>query len=175
MGIDIRQATPNDAHAACILLRRSIEEGCVPDHDGRPEILHAWLGNKTAQNVQAWFASSSNYAVVAECGQGEGRELAGLALLNQAGKLALCYVHPAMLKSGVGAALLAAIEAKAREWNIGKLHMHAPASSSPFFERHGYVNAGKDKACFGMECDFLWKPMDACAIPSDKRFCKCSQ
>lgn len=175
MGIDIRQATPNDASAACLLLRRSIEEGCVPDHAGRPEILQAWLGNKTTQNVLSWFSSPSNYAVVAECGVGESRELAGLALLNQAGKLALCYVHPAMLKSGVGAALLAAVEAKARAWNISKLYMHAPSSASAFFERQGYINSGKDKACFGMECDFLWKRMDeACATPGDKRFCKCS-
>ncbi len=175
MGIELRQATPNDAPAACMLLRRSIEEGCETDHGGRPELLQAWLGNKTTQNVVAWFSSPSNFAVVAEAGAGEGRELAGLALLNQAGRLALCYVHPAMLRSGVGAALLDAVEAQARAWNIGKLYMHAPASASAFFERRGYINAGKDKACFGMECDFLWKQLDACAAPGSKRFCKCSQ
>jgi hypothetical protein len=64
MGIDIRQATPNDApkHA---LLRRSIEEGCAADHGQRAEILQAWLSNKTPQNVLTWFSSPSNYAVVA--------------------------------------------------------------------------------------------------------------
>lgn len=175
MGIEIRQATPEDASAACMLLRRSIEEGCVPDHGGRPEILQAWLGNKTTQNVAGWFSSPSNFAVVAEAGMGEGRTLAGLALLNQAGKLALCYVDPAMIRSGVGRALLDAVEAQARAWNIGKLHMHAPSSASTFFERQGYINSGKDKACFGMECDFLWKQLDACAVPANKRFCKCSQ
>jgi putative acetyltransferase len=174
MGIDIRQARPTDAADACVLLRRSIEEGCTADHGGRPEILQAWLGNKTPQNVLGWFSSSANYAVVAELGNGEGRELVGLALLNQAGKLALCYVRPDVLKSGVGRALLDAIETQARAWNIGKLHMHAPASSSAFFERQGYINSGKDKACFGMECDFLWKQMDACAVPASKRFCKCA-
>lgn len=174
MGIDIRQALPTDAPEACRLLRRSIEEGCEQDHGGRPEILQAWLGNKTPQNVLTWFSSPANYAVVAEKGDGEGRELVGLALLNQAGKLALCYVRPDQLKGGVGRALLDAIEAQARAWNIGKLHMHAPGSSSAFFERLGYINSGRDKACFGMECDFLWKQLDACAAPASKRFCKCS-
>jgi GNAT superfamily N-acetyltransferase len=174
MGIDIRQALPTDAADACILLRRSIEEGCGQDHGGRPEILQAWLGNKTPNNVMAWFSSSTNYAVVAEMGHGEGRTLVGLALLNQAGKLALCYVRPDQLRSGVGRALLEAVEAQARAWNIGKLHMHAPHSASPFFERLGYINAGKDKACFGMECDFLWKQVDACVPPAGKRFCKCT-
>jgi GNAT superfamily N-acetyltransferase len=174
MGIDIRQARPSDATDACDLLRRSIEHGCERDHGGRPEILEAWLGNKTPQNVLGWFSSPSNYAVVAEMGDGEGRALVGLALVNQAGKLALCYVRPDQVKTGVGRLLLDAIEAQARAWNISKLHMHAPSSSSAFFERLGYINAGKDKACFGMECDFLWKQVDACAPPAGKRYCKCN-
>lgn len=157
------------------MLRRSIEDGCVLDHAQRPEILQAWLGNKTAQNVLGWFSSSSNYAVVAER-QAEGAaELVGLALMNQAGKLALCYVLPELVRTGVGSALLAAVETRARAWNIGKLHMHCPASASPFFEQHGYVNAGKDKACFGLECDFLWKQLDACAVSTSKRYCKCGE
>jgi GNAT superfamily N-acetyltransferase len=177
MGIEIRQAVPNDAQAACALLRRSIEAGCAADHARRPEILQAWLGNKTPQNVLGWLSSPSNYAVVAEAIRdaqpGSPRELAGFALLNQAGKLALCYVQPDLLRNGVGSALLAAVEAQARTWNIGKLYMHSPGSASTFFERHGYVNAGRDKACFGLECDFLWKQLDACAMPANKRYCKC--
>jgi putative acetyltransferase len=174
MGIDsiaIRQATPGDAEAACTLLRRSIEEGCAPDHGQRPEILQSWLSNKTPQTVATWLSSPSNYAVVAV----DGEALAGLALLTQAGKLALCYVLPGQLRSGIGSALMRAVEEQARAWDIGKLFMHSPASASPFFERLGYVNAGKDKACFGLECDFLWKQLDAAEAPPGKRFCNCNQ
>ena len=173
MGIDsiaIRQATPGDADAACTLLRRSIEEGCAADHGQRAEILQAWLSNKTPQTVVAWLSSPSNYAVAALI----GAELAGLALLTQAGKLALCYVLPGQLRSGIGSALMHAVEVQARTWDIGKLFMHCPSSASPFFERLGYVNAGKDKACFGLECDFLWKKLDAAEPPASKRFCSCS-
>jgi putative acetyltransferase len=176
MGIEIRQATPNDAPAACALLRRSIEHGCVADHGQRPEILEAWLGNKTPQNVVTWFSSSSNFAVVAERQTADGgAELVGLALLNQAGRLALCYVLPELVRSGIGRGMLAAVETQARAWHIGKLHMHSPASASAFFERLGYVNAGKDRSCFGLECDFLWKQLDAAEPPARKRFCNCSQ
>jgi putative acetyltransferase len=174
MGIDsiaIRQATPGDADAACTLLRRSIEEGCAADHGQRAEVLQPWLSNKTPQTVAAWLSSPSNYAVAAVI----GAELAGLALLTQAGKLALCYVLPGQLRSGIGRALMAAVEEQARAWDIGKLYMHSPASASPFFERLGYVNAGKDKACFGLECDFLWKQLDAAEATPGKRFCNCSQ
>ncbi|QNA89444.1 GNAT family N-acetyltransferase [Massilia sp. Dwa41.01b] len=174
MGIDIRKATPEDAAAACSLLRRSIEEGCELDHRGRPDILAAWLGNKTPENVATWFAAPTNYAVLAE----RDGELLGMALLTQAGKLALCYVQPEALRLGVGRALLAAVETQARAWNIGKLHLQSPGSAATFFERHGYTNAGLDKACFGLECNLLWKQLDAApgkGEPRSKRFCNCSQ
>jgi GNAT superfamily N-acetyltransferase len=173
--IDIRKAVPGDALAACALLRRSIEEGCRDDHGGQPAVLDSWLGNKTPANVGAWFSSPSNFAIVA---QSEG-ELVGLCLLTQAGKVALCYVLPEALRCGVGRALLAAMEEQARAWSISKLHLHSPAGASAFFERHGYLNAGKEKACFGLECDLLWKRLDgACESAQGaarKRFCNCSE
>jgi hypothetical protein len=172
MGIDIRQATPNDASAACILLRRSIEEGCVPDHDGRPEILRPGSATRRRRTSLNWFSSSSNYAIVAE--RERAANWPGLALLTQAGKLALCYVHPDAAQRR-RRALLAAIEDR-RAPGTSASCTCTPGIEQPFFERHGYVNAGKDKACFGLECDFLMEaPMDACAVPADKRFCKCSQ
>jgi GNAT superfamily N-acetyltransferase len=179
MGIEIRKAVPLDAAAACALLRRSIEQGCAPDHRGRPEILENWLANKNPDNVAAWFASPTNYAIVAE----RDGEMLGLALLTQAGKLALCYVEPDALRIGVGRALLAAVEEQARAWNIGKLHLQSPTSTATFFERHGYANAGLEKACFGLECSLMWKQLDADPLATDaksgdarrKRFCNCSQ
>jgi putative acetyltransferase len=169
-GIQLRQALASDAPAACALLRRAIEHGCAADHGGDPALLASWLGNKTPQNVHTWFASPANYAVVAE----RGGELAGLALLTQAGKLALCYVQPELAKTGIGRLLVAAVEERARCWDITKIHMHSPASATAFFERLGYVNAGKDRSCFGMEVDFLWKQLDASCAPTRKRFCHCS-
>jgi GNAT superfamily N-acetyltransferase len=172
---DIRKAVPGDAPAACTLLRRSIEIGCKADHRDQPAVLEAWLGNKTTANVTTWFSTPTNYALVAE----SGGELVGLCLLTQAGKLALCYVLPEALRSGVGRALLAAAEEQARAWSITKLHLHSPESASSFFERQGYVNAGRDKSCFGLECNLLWKQLDAACdtapgAAARKRFCNCS-
>lgn len=173
MGIDLRKAAPHDAVLACQLLRRSIEEVCEPDHRGRPDILDTWLANKTPENIAAWFASPTNHAIVAE----RDGQLLGLALLTQAGKLALCYVEPGALRIGVGRALLAAVEAQARAWNIRKLQLHSPASCATFYERHGYANAGLEKSCFGLECSLMWKQLDADANSAGakrKRFCNCS-
>ena len=173
MGIDIRKAAPADAVSACALLRRSIEQVCEPDHRGRPDVLDSWLANKTPDTVAAWFASPTNHALVAE----RDGQLLGLALLTQAGKLALCYVEPGALRIGVGRALLAAVEGQARAWNIRKLQLHSPASCATFYERHGYANAGLEKSCFGLECSLMWKQLDAESQGLDakpKRFCKCS-
>ena len=173
--IQIRKAEPRDADAACQLLRRSIEEGCRADHQDHPELLGAWLGNKTPANVVTWFSSPTNHALVAES---EG-QLVGLSLLTQGGKVALCYVRPDALRCGVGRALLSAVEAQARAWNISKLHLQSPAGASLFFERHGYLNAGKETACFGLECDLMWKRLDGAGETTGagarKRFCNCSE
>lgn len=172
MGIDIRKAVPDDAVAACELLRRSIEQVCEPDHRGRPDVLDTWLANKKPETVAAWFASPANHAIVAV----RGGQLLGLALLTQAGKVALCYVEPGALRSGVGRALLTAVEAQARAWNIRKLALHSPESCATFYERHGYANAGLEKTCFGLDCSLMWKELGADRQAADakaKRFCNC--
>jgi N-acetylglutamate synthase-like GNAT family acetyltransferase len=173
MGINIRTATPFDAEAACLLLRRSIRESCQEDHRRQPALLDAWLANKTPQTVAAWFATPSNYAPVAE----RNGELVGLALLNQAGKLALCYVLPEAQGTGVGRTLLEAIELQARAWNISKIFLHSTVTASGFFARQGFINAGKENSCFGLESDFFWKAMNATACTDQagrKRFCNCN-
>ena len=172
MGITIRTAAPDDAFAACDVLRRSILECCAQDHQHRPEILDSWLGNKTPENVASWFTSPSNYTVVAE----RDGQVVGVALLTQAGKLSLCYVLPEVLHSGVGKALLAAAETQARNWGISVLRLHSTASAREFYARNGYISAGKERSCYGVECDFFWKKLNAetaCAS-APKRFCTCS-
>lgn len=175
MGIEIRIAVPEDAATACAVLRRSITECCVQDHRHDPAILSAWLGNKTPQNVASWLVSPCNHTLVAEC----GGAVVGVALITQAGKLSLCYVVPEALHSGAGKALLAGAEAQARAWGISVLRLHATATARDFFARHGYLNAGKEKSCYGVECDFFWKKLDTVQDGAEggsprKRFCNCS-
>lgn len=173
MGIEIRIAGPDDAHAACDVLRRSISECCIQDHHNKPEVLQAWLGNKNPPNVAGWFASPANFALVAE----RDGVVVGVSLLTQAGKLSLCYLLPEALHSGIGKAMLQAVEAQARVWGIKVIKLHSTASARDFYARNGYIQAGKEKSCYGVECDFFWKQLDAvdCAdAGARKRFCSCS-
>jgi GNAT superfamily N-acetyltransferase len=173
MGIEIRTAGPDDASDACRVLRRSITECCGADHHGQPEVLQSWLGNKTPDNVASWIASPSNYTLVAL----RDGALVGIALLTQAGKLSLCYLLPEAQHAGIGKALLDGVEGQARHWGISVLRLHSTAAGRDFYARNGYVLAGKEKSCYGVECDFFWKKLNAAAndaASQSKRYCGCS-
>jgi GNAT superfamily N-acetyltransferase len=173
MGFEIRTAAQQDAADACHVLRRSITESCTADHHNQPDVLQGWLGNKTPDNVASWIASPSNHTLVAV----RDGKLVGVALITQAGKLSLCYLLPEAQHAGIGKALLDGVEAKAREWGVSVLRLHGTASGHDFFARNGYVLAGKEKSCYGVECDFFWKKLNADASNDNaqkKRFCNCS-
>lgn len=144
----------------------------MQDHRAQADILQSWLGNKTPENVASWIASPSNYTLVAL----RDNELVGVALITQAGKLSLCYLLPEAQHAGIGKALLRAAEAQAREWGISVLRLHSTATARDFYARNGYILAGKEKSCYGVECDFFWKKLNADAGQDTqrKRFCNCS-
>lgn len=173
MVFEIRTAVPDDASAVCNVLRRSIAECCVADHRAEPDILENWLGNKTPDNIASWIVATSNYTLVAV----RAGEVVGVALLTQAGKLSLCYVVPEALHKGIGKAMLQQIEQQASVWGISVLRLHGTASARAFFAGNGYISAGKEMSCFGVECDFFWKKLNVdttadCNKP--QRFCNCS-
>jgi N-acetylglutamate synthase-like GNAT family acetyltransferase len=172
MVFEIRSAVADDAPDACRVLRRSITECCALDHRDDPAVLQSWLGNKTPDNVASWIASPSNFMLVAL----RDGELVGVSLLTQAGKLSLCYLVPEAQHAGLGKAMLDGLEAQARSWGVSVLRMHSTGTARDFFAHHGYVLAGKEKSCYGVECDFLWKKLNAPTEQSKQkaRFCNCS-
>ena len=98
MNCSIRKALPKDVQAACSVLRRSISECCIEDHHNDPEILSAWLRNKTPENLTSWFSSPANFPVVAT----SGKDVVGVGLLSTKGEVLLCYVLPEVRFAGGG-------------------------------------------------------------------------
>lgn len=172
MSIVIRTATAEDAPAACEVLCRSIVECCEEDHHHDQALLDAWLGNKNPKTVAGWFTSPTNCSLVAEL---DGKVI-GVGLVNQAGKLSLCYVVPEALHIGAGKALLLALEQQARAWGVGTIRLHSTSAASAFYARNGYIHGGREKSCFGLDCDFFWKKLDEPVSATDgkKKFCSCS-
>ncbi len=173
MEIEIRSARPDDAGDVCRVLRRSITESCVRDHRADPALLQSWLGNKTPETAAGWIASPSNHTIVAL----RDGELVGVSLLTQAGKLSLCYLLPEAQHLGIGKAMLSALEHQARAWGVSMMRLHGTTTAHGFFARNGYILAGKEKSCYGLECDFFWKKLDpetGDQASARKRFCNCS-
>jgi N-acetylglutamate synthase-like GNAT family acetyltransferase len=173
MSLEIRLAAVPDAAAACQVLRRSIAECCELDHKNDPAVLAAWLGNKTPETVAGWFASPTNFSLVAL----QQEQVVGVALLTGAGKLALCYVLPEARSQGVGKALLTRIEQQACNWGVKALQLHSTATGAAFFAQRGYIRSGHVQSPYGVETEFFWKQLDGSVCATDtprKRFCGCN-
>jgi GNAT superfamily N-acetyltransferase len=163
----IRTARPEDAVAACGVLRRSISECCIEDHRNDEAILSAWLDNKTPQTVEAWFLSPSNFSLVAIVGE----QVAGVAMLTRAGKVVLCYVAPEQRFTGIGKALLHGLEAQAKEWGLSSLQVASTLTAKSFYLRNGYQSGGTARCVFGIEAITFSKRL--CTSYRKKTTCGC--
>ncbi len=168
MTVEIRIATPCDAACACKVVRRSISECCGEDHGNDAAILEAWLGNKTAENVEAWILSPANFSVVAVA----DNAVAGIAMLTRGGKIVLCYVSPEQRFSGIGKALLQALEAQAKTWNLRTLSVVSTTTAKTFYARNGYSQRGTIQSPFGIELISFSKRLATGSYPR-KIFCNC--
>ena len=142
----IRRAVASDALGACAVVRRSITELCVEDHQGDGATIAAWLANKTEARVEGWISSARHIAFV---GEKAGR-VVGFGLLDRAGSIALLYVSPDVRFQGVSRAPLRVMEEAARSLGVHSLTLNSTATARRFYERAGYVAAGVPKKGFGI-------------------------
>jgi hypothetical protein len=95
--VEIRDAVPKDAPAACEVMRRSISELCHADHLNDPVILERWLANKTPEIVASWIVRPDNSVLVAF----EGGAMLAVGSVTDAGEITLNYVSPDVRFRGV--------------------------------------------------------------------------
>ena len=95
-------ATPYDAIAGCVVLKRSIAELCIRDHKNDPAILARWLGNKTTESFAAWAEQRDNSLLVAV----EDGHILAVGSVTDAGTIGLNYLSPDARFRGVSRALL---------------------------------------------------------------------
>ena len=135
----IRKATSGDAEAASLVLRRSISELCVRDHENDPAILRSWLANKTPEKFREWAADEGDFCCVAE---GDDGAILGVAYLAKAGEIKLNYVSPDARFQGVSGALVAHLEAHAMRWGLTRLTLKSTATAHRFYLERGYRDDG---------------------------------
>ena len=134
----VRTATPEDAEAACAIIRRSIAESCIEDHHRDPTVLAAWLANKTPEGVRSWIVSPDAFAVVAE----SHAAIVGFAMLTMTGEISLCYLVPEAQGLGIGRAMLTTLENEAARRGLAELILRSTESAHKFYLRLGFVDSG---------------------------------
>ena len=158
--MDIRDATPEDADAACEVMRKSILELCAADHANDPTILASWLSNKKPEIVAGWSRQPGNSLLVAV----ESGAILGVGSVTDAGEITLNYVTPAARFRGVTRALLAALEKRAVERGNIRCTLNSTETAHRFDRSGGYTDDGEPTRKFGTRSGYpMYKRL---AVPS---------
>jgi GNAT superfamily N-acetyltransferase len=140
----IRDATEEDALAACAVMRRSIAELCVADHRSDPAILERWLSNKTPEIFRSWIRPGNTLLVAVE-----GSAILAVGCITDAGEITLNCVFPGARFRGVSAALLGALEARAKERGNERCTFNSTETARRFYLARGYSEDGPPAGKFG--------------------------
>jgi GNAT superfamily N-acetyltransferase len=148
--MEIRDATPQDAHAASDVLRQSISQLCAADHGNDPAILDRWLSSKRPEIVAAWATQPGNSLLVAV----EDDAVRAVGSVTDAGDITLNYVAPDARFRGVSRALLKALEARAAERGNRHCTLISTETAHRFYLSAGYVDNGTPVGKFGMRSGY---------------------
>jgi GNAT superfamily N-acetyltransferase len=143
--MDIRDALPTDAAAACTVLRRSITELCAADHRNDSAILDRWLANKTPEIVAAWIVNPANSVFVAS----EAGIVLSVGAVTNTGEITLNYVSPDARFRGVTRAMLRALECRAKERGNTRCTLVSTETALRFYLEAGYMRHGEPERRFG--------------------------
>ena len=141
----IRKASIEDATKACEVLRRSIVELGGSDHHNDPAIIRRWLANKTPENVTAWIGDESNSVLVAV----EQDVVLAVGAVRNDGEITLNYVSPDARFRGVSRAMLAQLEAVARDLGNDICHLISRETARRLYLSAGYEQVGTPEGRFG--------------------------
>ena len=140
--MEVRDATPEDAPAIRRVHEASIR-GLGPDaYDDRQ--VEAWAAGCATADYTASIADSETECVVATA----AGSVVGFGTLSHDAdeypivvdaEITAVYVSPAVARQGVGTALRAELEERARAAGAERLVLTASRNAVPFYRRHGYA------------------------------------
>ncbi|MEX0366675.1 MAG: GNAT family N-acetyltransferase [Ruegeria sp.] len=153
-GIELRRATLFDVFDMSRILIRSITQLCAADHDNDPDIIARWTANKTPQGIRDWIEGSHDLWLALLNGQP-----AGVGAISPEGVVSVLYVAPDSIGSGVGAALLARLEAELKEAGHDTGRLDSTTTARGFYLKHGWQTEGTPKAGRYGPCQKMVKPL----------------
>jgi GNAT superfamily N-acetyltransferase len=134
----IRAAEPRDAAGMCEVLRRSIIELCVRDHQNDPARLAEWLADETPEQVAGWITHPGNRLFVAAAGDA----ILAVGGLSSKGEITLNYVSPDGRFQGVSRAMLQTLEQALRENGHRRATLTSTFTARDFYLAAGYADCG---------------------------------
>ena len=140
----VRPAQLADADQAIDVVRRSILELCVLDHQGDPITLSMWLGNKTADKMRQWIGAHTVFVAIA------GERVAGVAAVRADGGVLLNYVAPETRFKGTSKSLIHEIEVWASHHGLKWLTLDSTATALRFYLSNGWTMTGPPQPGFGV-------------------------
>lgn len=133
--LSMRRARFEDVAAILRLIERAVEHGCRGHYDACQR-----------RAVFVSYASSLFVDVLGPCetlvAQLDGRLVGAAQLDPRAGLLRALFVDAELQGRGVGHALLAAVEARARAAHCGRLYGAMSLNAVPFYRRAGFHARG---------------------------------
>ena len=148
--MNIRPATTADAETACRVLRASITELCLADHNNDPKILGRWLANKTPENLAAWSADPGASLLLAV----EDEVVLAVGGVRDTGEITLNYVSPDARFRGVSSAMLQALEAQAAAHGVTTCTLLSTETAHRFYLARGYIDTGAPEHKFGTSASY---------------------
>ncbi len=148
--MEIRDATPEDADAACDVLRQSISRLCGADHGNDPAMLERWLSNKRPEIVADWARQPGNSLLVAI----EGNAVLAVGSVTDAGEITLNYVSPDARFRGISRAMLQSLEARAADRGNRRCKLICTETAHRFYLSGGYLDDGSPIGKFGMRSGY---------------------
>ena len=111
MKIIIRKGCDADGAEAINVVRRSISELCVVDHEGDAREVAGWLSNKTETSWEEWLMRGDATVLVGV----KASEIIGVGMVDHDGEVLMNHDLPDARFSGVSKALLESLESVAVE------------------------------------------------------------
>jgi GNAT superfamily N-acetyltransferase len=143
--MQIRKALSEDAAAICDVLRRSIIELCVADHQNDPVILERWLRNKAPNQMKSWINDLDSFMLVAE----EGPALLAVGAVSRAGEITLNYVLPTARFKGISRAMIKELEQIAQKNGAKTVTLYSTSTARQFYLSCGYCESPPEPGFFG--------------------------
>ncbi|AUV81144.1 N-acetyltransferase [Salinigranum rubrum] len=142
--MDVRDADPSDAEAIREVHARSITE--LGRQAYSPEQVDAWVqGCESADYASAIESDDLTFIVAEKEGQivGFGSLRFETSESDSDAEVTAVYVHPSVVRQGVGTAIHAELERRARAHGAQSLGLSSSLNAVPFYEARGYEHFGE--------------------------------